>query len=175
MEVRGAANVPASGPAILVANHESALDPFVLGLVTRRDVHFLAKAELWRFRPLGWFVEALGAVPVERGRGDRDALGRAEAVLRAGGVVAIFPEGAVRREPGAPWLRGGARLALVTGAPLVPVRLLGTGRALAGRRVRFPRLVAVVGDPIMVEPARPTVAGAKALTEKLRAAVAALG
>ena len=166
--------MPAEGPAILASNHESALDPFILGLVTRRDVHFVAKAELWRFRPLGWWLEQLGTVPVERGRGDRDALGRAEAVLRAGGVVAIFPEGGVRREPGAPWLRGAARLALVTGAPVVPVRLVDTRRALTGRRIRFPCLVALVGPPIAVEPARPTVAAARRLTEELRAAVAGL-
>jgi 1-acyl-sn-glycerol-3-phosphate acyltransferase len=72
------------------------------------------------------------------------------------------------------WLRGAARLALGSGAPLVPVRVLGTAAAVSPGRLGFPRLAVLVGDPIVVEATRPTVSAAKALTERLQRAVDAL-
>jgi 1-acyl-sn-glycerol-3-phosphate acyltransferase len=85
--------------------------------------------------------------------------------------VALFPEGTVK---GGTWTRGAARLALRTGAPLVPVRIVGTKRALTRGRIGFPRIRIVVGEPIEVEPAKPTVAGARELTDVLEAAVRTL-
>jgi 1-acyl-sn-glycerol-3-phosphate acyltransferase len=93
-------------------------------------------------------------------------------VLARGEVVALFPEGGVRRR-GA-WLRGSARLALASGAPLLPVRLLGTGAALSPGRVGFPRVAALIGEPLRTQPERPTVATAKALTSELQVAVSML-
>jgi 1-acyl-sn-glycerol-3-phosphate acyltransferase len=161
-------SLPAGG-AILASNHESVLDPFFLGLVTRRPVRFLAKVELWRFRPVGMTVEAMGGLPVDRGRGDRDALAALAALLREGWLVGIFPEGVVRETD--TWHRGAAKLALLTGAPLVPVLIDGSGRALGRRQIGFPRVRLVVGDPIEVNESKPTIATAKALTERLRLAV----
>ena len=151
------------GPAVLIANHESVLDPLVLGCAIERDLRFLAKAELWRYRPVGWAMDALRGIRVDRGRGDRDALAEARRALEAGEAVAIFPQGAVRA--GGPWHRGAAKLALATGAPIVPVRLVGTARALSRGRVGFPRLVVIVGEPIRVDPGPVTIAAAKRLTE----------
>ena len=94
--------------------------------------------------------------PGHRGRSDRGAIAAAIAALEAGEVVGIFPEGGVRRE--GPWLRGAARMALATGAPLLPVRLLGTRKALGRRQVGFPPLAALIGEPIAVERASRTVA-----------------
>jgi 1-acyl-sn-glycerol-3-phosphate acyltransferase len=170
LEVTGEPVPP--GGAILAANHESVLDPFLLGLVTRRPLRFVAKIELWRFHPVGAAIEALGGLPVDRGRGDRDAMAALGALLREGWLVGIFPEGVVRETE--TWHRGAAKLALVTGAPLVPVLIDGSGRALARGRLGFPRIRLVVGEPIHVEPAKPTIASAKALTEELRIAVEAL-
>jgi 1-acyl-sn-glycerol-3-phosphate acyltransferase len=169
LRVEGA--VPA-GPAILAANHESVLDPFLLGLVTRRPVRFVAKKELWRFRPVGAAVVAMGGIPVDRGRGDRDAMAARAGRLAAGELVGIFPEGVVRETD--TWHRGAAKLALATGAPLVPVLIDGSGRALARGRVGLPRIRLVVGEPIPVEPAKPTIAAAKELTERVRLAVEGL-
>src|SRR5262249_60905317 len=104
-----------------------------------------------------------------RGRGDRDGLGDARAALEAGGAVAVFPQGVVR-STGA-WHRGAAKLALATGAPVVPVRLIGTASALSRGRIGLPRLVVLVGDPIEVERAASTIAAARSLTERLRAEV----
>ena len=72
---------------------------------------------------------------------------------------------------GGKWTRGAARLALATGAPLVPVRIIGTKRALSKGRIGLPRIRLVVGEPIQVEPQQPTVAAAKTLTAELQARV----
>lgn len=173
LEVRGRERVPASGPLIVAGNHESVIDPFVLGSAFPRTLHFVAKEELWRFPALAPLLDALGGIPVARGQGDLGAVGRALAVLDRGAALTLFPEGGVRRE-GA-WLRGAARLALGSGAPLQPVRLLGTAAALSPGSFGFPRLAVLIGEPIEVEPARPTIAAARALTERLRTAVFALG
>ena len=165
MEIVG--RVP-PGPAIVAANHESLLDPLVLALAARQPLHFLAKVELWRFPPGAWLMDALGGIPIRRDRRDLVSVGRAEELLRAGETVALFPEGTVR---GGTWTRGAARLALLTGAPIVPVRIVGTKRALTRGRIGFPKLRIVVGEPIAVEPARPTVAAARELTAVLEAAV----
>ena len=153
-----------SGPVIVAANHESMLDPPLLALVARRPLHFLAKVELWRYRPGAWLMDALGGIPIRRDRRDLLSVGRAEELLRAGESVAIFPQGTVQ---GGSWTRGAARLALATGAPLVPVRIVGTKRALSKGRLAFPKIRLIVGEPIPVEQAKPTVAAARQLTAEL--------
>jgi 1-acyl-sn-glycerol-3-phosphate acyltransferase len=155
---------------IVAANHESLLDPPLLALVSRRPLHFLAKVELWRYRPGAWLMDALGGIPIRRDRRDLLSVDRAEELLRAGESVAIFPQGTVQ---GGPWTRGAARLALATGAPLVPVRIVGTKRALSKGRIRFSKVRLVIGEPIPVEQAKPTVAAARALTAELERRVGA--
>jgi len=149
---------------IVAANHESLLDPPLLALTARQPLHFLAKVELWRYRPGAWLMDALGGIPIRRDRRDLLSVAKAEELLRVGESVAIFPQGTVE---GGAWTRGAARLALATGAPLVPVRIVGTRRALSKGRIAFSRIRLVVGDPIPVERAKPTVAAARALTEQL--------
>jgi 1-acyl-sn-glycerol-3-phosphate acyltransferase len=172
LEVVGGAHAPKNGSLIVVANHESLLDPFVLAAAVSRELRFLAKAELWSRRPVAWLMDSLGGIRVERGRGDLDALAAARGALEQGSAVAIFPQGAVRA-PG-PWYRGAAKLALVTGAPVLPVRLIGTARALSPGHFGFPSLRAIVGEPIEVDVERPTIVGARHLTERLRGTVDSL-
>ena len=155
---------------IVAANHESLLDPPLLSLVSRRPLRFLAKVELWRYRPGAWLMDALGGIPIRRDRRDLLSVGRAEELLRAGESVAIFPQGTVQ---GGPWTRGAARLALATGAPLVPVRIVGTKRALSKGRIGFSKIRLIVAEPIPVERAKPTVAAARALTAELEKRVGA--
>src|SRR5215203_2277872 len=93
VEVRGRELVPASGPVILVANHESLIDPWMLGLVTPRPVHFMAKAELWKYAPTRWLMDGFGAFPVARGLGDRGAVGHGGDLLARGEVLGMFPQG----------------------------------------------------------------------------------
>ena len=170
VRIGGAERVPSAGPVILVANHESMFDPWLLALATPRPVRYMAKAELWRFAVIGRAIEAFGAFPVERGTGDGSAMSRAASALRAGDVIGVFPQGTSRQLPERPFHRGAARLALTTGAPIVPVRLVGTrGFPRPGRR---PTEVHV-GEPILVEPAKPTVAAARALTVRIEQAIEA--
>jgi 1-acyl-sn-glycerol-3-phosphate acyltransferase len=159
------------GPCVVAANHESLLDPPLLALITPRPLHFLAKVELWRYRPGAWVMDALGGIPIRRDRRDLLSVGRAEELLRAGESVAIFPQGTVA---GGAWTRGAARLALTTGVPLVPVRIVGTAHALSRRRIRFSKIRIVVGEPIDVAAARPTVAASRELTRELQERVEGL-
>jgi 1-acyl-sn-glycerol-3-phosphate acyltransferase len=174
LDIAGAERIPEGG-AILVANHESRLDPFVLTAVTARPIRYMAKEELWRWRWLGAMMDALGGFPVRRGSG-RDAMTRAAELLEHGELVAMFPQGTVIPYRHRPFQRGAARLALRTGAPLVPVCLVGTERALRPRRPRigFPRIRVLVGSPIAAPRATPTIAVARALTEQVEAAIAEL-
>ena len=173
LEVRGQEHVPPVGPLVIAANHDSILDPFVLAAAISRPTRYLGKAELWRVPLLSFWLDSLEAIPVERGRSDAAAIESAIAALEAGEVVGIFPEGGVKRE--GPWLRGAARMALATGAPLLPVRLLDTRKALGRGNIAFPPLAALIGEPISVERTEPTVELARALTDRLQAAVEALG
>ncbi|HEY6639976.1 MAG TPA: lysophospholipid acyltransferase family protein [Nitrospiraceae bacterium] len=173
LEVVGADRFPATGPAIVAPNHESVLDGIVLGAAIPRELRFIAKAELWRSRLFAWALDGLGAIPVERNHGNYLTAARVLQALASEQAVVIFPQGAVRGDR--VWRRGAAHMALVTGAPLVPVRLVGTARALSRNRIGFPRLRVIVGEPIAVTQARDkSVAAAAALTERLRLAVESL-
>lgn len=173
VEVRGAHNIPAAGPLVVTGNHDSIVDPFLMAAVVPRPIHFVGKSELWRFAPLAWWLGTVGAIPVVRGGSDLDAIAAAVAVLEAGEAVGIFPEGGVKRE--GPWLRGAARMALATGAPLLPIRFLDTRKAIGRGTVGLPPLAALIGEPIHVPRAEPTPDLARALTDRLQAAVESLG
>jgi 1-acyl-sn-glycerol-3-phosphate acyltransferase len=173
LEIRGQEHVPTSGPLVVTGNHDSVLDPFIMAALIPRPIHFLGKSEFWSLPLLRWWLGTVGAIPVVRGGSDAAAIESAVAVLEAGEVVGIFPEGGVKR-PG-PWLRGAARMALATGAPLLPVRFFNTRRAIAPGRIGFPPLAALIGEPIEVERTEPTGDVARELTDRLQAAVEALG
>jgi 1-acyl-sn-glycerol-3-phosphate acyltransferase len=175
LEVVGAENMPA-GPAIVVANHDSLSDPFFLGAALERPLHFLAKRELWANRVVGRLLDGLGGIPVERRRGDLTAVAALARVLERGDAVAIFPQGTVLGGDERPWQRGAARLALATGAPLVPVAIVGAAETLRpGTRIpRRARVRVVVGEPIAVTPAPATIPAGRDLIARVRAAVAGL-
>ncbi len=172
LEVVGADRLPVTGSVVIAPNHDSVLDGIILGAAISRELRFLAKAELWRSRLLAWMLDGLGAIRIKRGHGDQLALARMRQALEAGQTVAIFPQGAVRGER--VWHRGAARMALVTGAPLVPVRLIGTAQALSRGRIGFPRLRVIIGEPITVARAQEEPVAATKLTERLRTAVESL-
>ncbi|MFG3349712.1 lysophospholipid acyltransferase family protein [Streptomyces sp. NPDC048018] len=138
--VLGAWRVPASGPVILAVNHAHNIDgPMLMGTAPR-PVHFLIKKEAF-VGPLGAFLEGIGQVKVDRHSADRTAIGNALAVLEHGGVLGIFPEG-TRGEGDFASLRAGlAYFAVRSGAPIVPVAVLGTtdedGREGSGRPGRL--------------------------------------
>jgi 1-acyl-sn-glycerol-3-phosphate acyltransferase len=95
MRVEGVEAVPEEGPLLVVPNHDSQMDPVIVGIALRRrrNLRFLARANLWRIRGLGPVLSAMGQIPIERGAGDAAALAGAEEALRAGEAICVFPEG----------------------------------------------------------------------------------
>lgn len=173
LDVHGAELIPQTGPCILASNHESLVDPFALALATRRQVRFLAKVELFENRLSRALLDDLGAIPVSRGKGDREALALARSFLDRGDVLGVFPQGTCRPYRERPWRRGAARLAFETGSPIVPVCLVNTERALRPHDVRMglPKVRVLVGPPIEVEQLKPTIVAAQALMERVEQAV----
>lgn len=149
---RDVAHVPGSGPAILAPNHFSAMDHFFCGLFLRRRVHFMAKSQLFA-GVLAWILRRGGAFPVQRGRHDEQSIETALAILRRGGVIVIYPEGGRSRSGriGERARRGVGRLALESGAPIVPVAIHGSERARNWKRLEFPRVDVRFGEPLRFE------------------------
>lgn len=148
--VLGAWKVPASGPVIFAVNHSHNIDgPMVMG-VAPRPTHFLIKKEAF-VGPLDPFLTGIGQLKVDRETTDRTAITRALDVLSAGGVLGIFPEG-TRGEGDFASLRAGlAYFAVRSGAPIVPIAVLGSsekrGRLMKGLPPLRSRIDVVFGDP----------------------------
>jgi 1-acyl-sn-glycerol-3-phosphate acyltransferase len=142
VRVAGIHHVPLEGPAILAFVHVSVLDgPCLAAEVAwrrRRTVRFLVASEIFDVPVSGWFLRRYRQIPVRRGKSDAGALDEAIATIRRGAVAAIAPEGTVNPAPGSlQRIRSGiARIALPTGAPVIPVGIWGTQRrwSKAGRR-----------------------------------------
>jgi 1-acyl-sn-glycerol-3-phosphate acyltransferase len=156
-DVEGLANVPATGPAILCPNHAAAIDSFFLPAVLDRNLIYVGKAEYlddWKTRKL---FPALGMIPIDRRGGDHAAaaLDTARQVLERGGLFGIYPEG-TRSRTGRlhKGHTGAARLAIETGAPIIPVGLIGTAEIQPVDRAlpHFRRTVTIrFGRPINVD------------------------
>ncbi|MET0938460.1 MAG: lysophospholipid acyltransferase family protein [Gaiellaceae bacterium] len=176
VRITGREHVPESGPCVLAANHVSVMDGFFLGISVTRQVRFMAKAELHRLPIVKQILEGAGAFPVERGTDAGRAVASGVKLLEQGAVVGVFPEGTSLPDRKRGYKRGAARLALATGAPLIPVALIGTHLTLEPRthRIRLPRVRIVIGEPLRVERQEPTAEAATELTARLRQAIESL-
>jgi 1-acyl-sn-glycerol-3-phosphate acyltransferase len=141
--------VPASGPVILAPNHFSFMDHFFAGAFIRRRVNFMAKSQLF-VPPLQWIYTHGGVFPVRRGHQDEEAFVTANAILAASGAIVMYSEGGRSRtgvlaeQP----KRGIGRLALESGAPVVPTAIHGSSHVRNWKRAQFPKVRVLYGDPI---------------------------
>lgn len=150
VEVYGAANVPATGPVVIAANHTGVIDGPAMAILSPRPVHALTKSEMFVGRT-GRFLVAAGQIPVDRHNTDVIATRTALRVLRDGGVVGIFPEGARGAGDVDTVYPGAAYFALATGATVVPLAMLGTrvpGGSLNSVPPRGTRMVFSFGPPM---------------------------
>ncbi len=185
--IEGKANVPRTGPVIFASNHLSFIDSIVIPCTAPRPVHFLAKSSYFDGTGFkGWvsreFFTAIGAIPVKRGAGQAamDALDQQRQLLAAGKAVALYPEG-TRSLDGRLYKgrTGVAFLALQTGAPVVPVGLIGTDEVMpVGAKMpsRTPRATVKFGEPLDLSHHGPAESGKarRLATDDIMAAIHAL-
>jgi 1-acyl-sn-glycerol-3-phosphate acyltransferase len=141
--------IPASGPLILAPNHFSFMDHFFVGMFTRRQVQFMAKSQLFR-RPMQFVYNHGGVFPVRRGHSDEEAFITARMILARGGCVVMYCEGGRSRtdEPAEHAKPGIGRLALESGAAVVPVAIHGSQRVRNWTRLQFPQVTVSYGEPL---------------------------
>ena len=155
-KVVGKEHIPATGPVILAPVHRSFADFGFAAFCTSRKLFFMTKDEMWKNKWLGRLLLTVGAFPVHRESADREALQRAEEVLRRGQALVLFPEGTRRAGPVVEDLmEGAAFLSARTGAPIVPIGIGASDLAMPkGSTIPKPYTVHVVVGPAMPPPAR---------------------
>jgi 1-acyl-sn-glycerol-3-phosphate acyltransferase len=160
LRTEGRQNIPLSGPALLVSNHQSFFDPILVGLGTRRHLCYLARKTLFRHRGLAWLIRMLNAVPIDHDGVGKEGIKTVLQVLERGQAVVVFPEGHRTSDGTMLPLRAGIQLLVKrTGAPIIPVGIAGAYAAWPSRRhyplpaplflPASPRCVAVsIGKPL---------------------------
>jgi 1-acyl-sn-glycerol-3-phosphate acyltransferase len=145
-------NVPGDGAVILAPNHFSFMDHFLMGCFIRRKVRFMAKSQLFK-RPMQFVYTHGGVFPVRRGARDEETFVTAETILAKGGAITMYCEGGRSRtgKLAEQAKRGIGRLALETGAPVVPIAIFGSSHVRNWKRLQFPRVTVQYGEPIRWE------------------------
>ena len=165
----GVENVPGRGAVILAPNHFSFMDHFLMGCYIRRKVRFMAKSQLFK-RPMQFIYTHGGVFPVRRGARDEDAFITARSILARQGAITMYCEGGRSRtgklsESAKP---GIGRLALETGAPVVPIAIHGSSRVRNWKRLQFPKVTIQYGEAICWEPiADPTREQQQAVADQI--------
>ncbi len=167
-DISGVEHIPAEGPGIVVGNHRSYFDPLAMALALAkrgRPVRFLGKKEVFDVPVVGQIARAMGGIRVVRGTGSDEPLAEAAAALEAGELVALMPQGTIPRgraffDPVLKGRWGAARLAAMTGAPVIPVGLWGTEQVWP-RSERLPNVLAVLNPPRVTVTVGPAVQGLK--------------
>lgn len=142
-QIRGKSNRPAKGSLVIMANHISFLDPPVIGCIMNRQVHFMAKEELFKHPVAAWVFKKIGTFPIKRGKPDRKALKNAFSILKRDEVLCIFPEGS-RHRPDRPGRAkpGAVMIPIKTKTPILPV-----GIKFAEKK----RLKVSIGEPFTLD------------------------
>ena len=149
LKVYGVRNVPRTGGVLLVSNHQSLLDPPLLGVRLERPMSYMAKSELFRHKAFAWLIRSLGAFPVKQGAGDVGAIKETVNRLQQGRMLNIFPEGArtLNGEVG-PMQSGVALVVRRAGVPIIPVAIHGSFEAWPkGARFFHPHPIRMVYGP----------------------------
>ena len=145
----GLENVPKRGPLVLAPNHFSQMDHFLIAVYLRRKVRFMAKSQMFGPPVLTYVYKHGGVFPVRRGHRDEEAIETARQLVEQGEMLLVYAEGGRSRsgELGEP-KPGIGRIALETGAPIVPVAIHGSERARQWKRLRFPKVTVQFGEPL---------------------------
>jgi 1-acyl-sn-glycerol-3-phosphate acyltransferase len=145
----GVKNVPKDGPLILAPNHFSQMDHFFVGLYLRRQIRFMAKSQMFGPPLLTYIYKHGGVFPVRRGHHDEEAFKTAFTILDQEGMLLVYAEGGRSRSTtlGQP-KPGIGRIALESGAPVVPVAIFGSASVRRWKRLRFPRVTVEFGEPV---------------------------
>ena len=151
----GLDEVPRDGGALVASNHGSYLDHFFLACRIDRPVNFMAAAELFSNPMVGRLLSALGAFPVRRGAHDHAAMDAAEAIVRRGGLVVIYPQGGIRPSLDSRPKHGIGIVALATGAPVVPAAIVDATKLHKAGFLRFRRLSVRFSAPLSEGPEQP--------------------
>jgi 1-acyl-sn-glycerol-3-phosphate acyltransferase len=145
--------VPGAGAVILAPNHFSFMDHFLMGCYIRRKVRFMAKSQLFKPGPMQFIYTHGGVFPVRRGARDEETFITAETILARGGAITMYCEGGRSRtgKVAEQAKRGIGRLALETGAPVVPIAIHGSSRIRNWKRLQFPKVTVQYGDALRWE------------------------
>jgi 1-acyl-sn-glycerol-3-phosphate acyltransferase len=145
----GVENVPKSGPLVLAPNHFSQMDHFFVGLYLRRKVRFMAKSQMFGPPVLTYIYKHGGVFPVRRGHRDEESLNTAFTILGQGEMLLVYAEGGRSRSGELREVKPGiGRIALESGAPVVPVAIHGSEKVRRWKRFRFPRVTVQFGEPL---------------------------
>lgn len=149
LTARGRRNVPRHGGAVLAPNHFSQADHFFVGIYLPRKVRFMAKSQLFGPPLLTGFLRIGGVFPVRRGHRDEQAIETADELVRQGELLLVYAEGGRQRSGELGTAKPGiGRIALETGAPVIPTAIHGSAGARGWKRLHFPRVTLIYGEPM---------------------------
>jgi 1-acyl-sn-glycerol-3-phosphate acyltransferase len=177
LQVKSSCQLPSHGPAILVCNHTSSLDPVLIQAVCPRLIRWMMAKEYFEVRPLRFFFKAVGVILVDRGQRDMAATRAAMRALADGYVLGIFPEGRIETDGELlPFHPGTGLMALRSGAPVYPAYLTGNqrGREMLEAFWRPANASLSFGPPIDLTAVEATRQGVRVATERIRSSVASL-
>jgi 1-acyl-sn-glycerol-3-phosphate acyltransferase len=175
--VIGRENVPSEGGIIFAPNHVSFADPPAVGCGCNRQVHYMAKKELFEVPVLGFLIRSVGAFPVKRGTADRTAIRKAIEIVENGGCICMFPEGTRSKDGNLQQAESGiGMVALKSRGTIVPVALIGTEKMLPYHSFffHFSRVKIIYGKPMTFDDLYEQGGGREAIDEVGRRVMAAI-